>query len=231
MLVICAPLAWFDSLSQPPHQQCQATECPEYNQQSPNIGRELETALASFLAWLWSVDANAWIAVFTIILAGGTVRLVLDGREHSRRSLRAYLSIEEIAVTVEPPQVVPSAGRMVIGLTFRNVGQTPAYNLRVECDGRFLRRKDQVPAIPPIKTRQGGIIVGPTQPHVLTRYIKFSKDEYASLGRGDLRPTLTLRIEYEDAFREFRFYEFHGLITPDGHSEWRAQTTTYNNAN
>jgi hypothetical protein len=58
----------------------------------------------------------------TLALAWGTYELVNDGREHSKRQLRAHILYDGISITKHDTNGT-------VSITLKNFGQTPAYNV------------------------------------------------------------------------------------------------------
>lgn len=73
----------------------------------------------------WIAAGTIIIAIFTIVLGIGTVFIVRDGREHSRRELRAYVTASPVMIHFTDER--PWSYRVSV----RNCGQTPAYKLEV----------------------------------------------------------------------------------------------------
>jgi len=80
-----------------------------------------------------------FIAAFTIVLGIATQALVREGREASKRQLRAYVGIEAIELVIPHlyestyaiPEDIPTGGFVYedyIKITLRNFGQTPSHD-------------------------------------------------------------------------------------------------------
>ena len=114
---------------------------------------------------------NRMLVVFTGVLALGTIllgiatlllwratrRLVLDGMENAERQLRAYVSVESSSISYDqgrPPQA---------GVTFKNYGNTPAYEFTISSGIGMAASFDELPtpATEPIGEPRG--VLSPAQ--------------------------------------------------------------------
>lgn len=71
--------------------------------------------------------ATVFIAVYTIVLAVATRKLVVDNEESAKRQLRAYISVDTKDV-LTPAGV---ADQTRVGIIICNCGQTPAHDLSI----------------------------------------------------------------------------------------------------
>ena len=79
----------------------------------------------------WIAAGTIIIALFTIVLGVGTVFLVWDGREYSRRELRAYINISTAHLMLGEQREGEDLRRVVLDLIFKNFGATPAHSVKI----------------------------------------------------------------------------------------------------
>ncbi|TPK70770.1 hypothetical protein FJ527_28255 [Mesorhizobium sp. B2-4-18] len=122
------------------------------NQQSPADAAKDQNPKDEISETLWERTvydpvalSTVVIAVFTVVLGIGTALLVLDGRRHSRHTLRAYVGVDRLEFEIPSLKDVNFRGRRFrqaigkfgyvnkdfITVKVRNYGQTPAQDVCV----------------------------------------------------------------------------------------------------
>jgi hypothetical protein len=95
-------------------------------QNNTNNGSEETPEISAILRTV--APGEALLGIVTLLLAAATLQLVLDGRQHSKRELRAYVS-------VKPRGVKPLDGagplKLIGTIRIRNVGKIPAHNISI----------------------------------------------------------------------------------------------------
>ncbi|MGP0092612.1 MAG: hypothetical protein ACLPKB_22130, partial [Xanthobacteraceae bacterium] len=91
----------------------------EATEQNTDNGSQQTSEITPFLRILPVGEGG--IVIVTLLLAAVTLQLVIDGREHSTRQLRAYVGIEYSEIRIDHR-------RLLAFVDYKNAGQTPAFD-------------------------------------------------------------------------------------------------------
>lgn len=232
LLLAIAGGAWTTSASSLHCQPNQAqNDChgPYTGEQSPN------QALSPFdgvMQWFGSrtdgeitAYATIIIALFTVVLGVGTIFVVLDAREHSRKSLRPYLFNESTGVTdrgtvpnMEKADIIALWGYLAGYISIKNSGQTPAYNVLHWGDIAVwnISNEDALTGlIPTPLDRHSASTIPPGGTNSKLRLIEpqLTPDQILGIRSMTLAIYVFGRIEYDDAFGRHRFSNYRLKFT------------------
>ncbi len=168
------------------------------------------------------------IAIFTLALWLSTASLVIGADEDSRRKLRAYVCIDDVSVFSATEDgrraMVPGYSKdapPLVGFhlgweaSFKNFGDTPAHDLRVQSDCELVDWPIKETYVPNIKVTEDASIevIGPTADRSVFGRTKESltTDIFIGLQDGTKAYVLYGVIEYNDIFGKqhttnFRYY-------------------------
>jgi hypothetical protein len=154
------------------------------------------------------------LAIATILLWRATQRLVLDARENAERQLRAYLGVESSAINLT------SGGQPEAGVTFKNYGNTPAYEFTINAGlGMAASFEELPPPLPEqIPEARGVLSPGATAMHVRTAPVQIHPDHLTMLADGRLTAFVYGEVTYVDAFKKRRVLKYRlmtrGVVRP-----------------
>jgi len=164
---------------------------------------------------------TAWgtivIALFTIVLGVGTWFLVRDGREHSRRQLRAYIGVKSATVVLRD-----NHSAIDVHFYIENYGLTPAYDVAFWASLGFQKSEGEFPS--PIIDRSGrGGYLAPRMQHIIVRHLALSTDEAEQFRKAQRRVFFCARFEFIDAFDANRHWEIQNLVGLVAGKAWALQ--------
>lgn len=207
LLTVCIfSIGWSASFSS--HQPTPVCEHGGANNKSDQCGEDVVLSpVDGLLDWLGKTDNLGLLVTFA--LAWGAVALVLDGRKHSERELRAYISVEDYGL-----KNMDGPGHPIGWVQFKNTGQTTAKNVRfyigfAEDEPTTLPRVDPKEPASVRDLGAGGDYV-PEQP-----WIHYMGVYRAELIKGERTGWFHGVIQYLDVFGEERFTWFKFGIVRD----------------
>lgn len=191
-----------------------------------------------FLNWIEgnsnviNAASTAIMAIFTVALFITTYLLWKSGEKHSARELRAYVGIGDVRVKKF------IAGKiMQAEVTFRNAGQTPAYNLSTRAGIRIAKYPYDEP-LSNVPWHEGTATLEPNGSLKLVAPAKRSvtPEDIGTVTSGEEAVYVFVEIRYSDAFGKERFTYFRGYYhaepfepIPDSTGVlYLAQTSKYN---
>jgi hypothetical protein len=164
------------------------------------------TSSDRMLVWFTGVLALGTLALgaATILLWRATRQLVIEARENAERQLRAYLGVESSSINY------PQGSQPVAALTFKNYGNTPAYEFTINSGIGMAPSFDALP--PPLPERLGeprGVLSpGATAVLVRTGPVPLGREQLAMLADGRSTIFVYGEVRYTDAFKKRRALKY-----------------------
>jgi hypothetical protein len=162
------------------------------------------------------------VALSTAVIAGFTIALFWSGERHSKRELRAYLSVNPRWVwwfNATPPQII------WIEAGINNHGKTPAFNITNFYEIEVRPANFQ----PPTEAHQHRDEEGAVYPiqdltaNLVAKRI-FTSQEVADVLSGVQRIFLWGTVHYRDAFKRRRYTRFSASVGGADFAAWLYQT-------
>lgn len=175
------------------------------------------------------IKPGEWLlSIVTLMLWGATVRMVRSADRTAERQLRAYIDIRQSVVENFVPGEEP-----LTTITFRNVGQTPALNVKFRFDSQICPFDDE-PAEVDVQDGLGGsksnigargIFVSHLASATLTEhFFKSVKDGKSALFANGM-------VRYDDIFGRPHFLRFRLAYTGQSISDGTTAMETCRNGN
>jgi hypothetical protein len=144
------------------------------------------------------------LAIATILLWRATRRLVLDAKENAERQLRAYLGVESSYINF-PPGHPPEAG-----VTFKNYGNTPAYEFTINAGLGMAASFEELPPPFPEQIGEARGVLSPGAKAMLVRSapVQVHPDHLTMLADGRLTAFVYGEVTYVDAFKKRRVLKY-----------------------
>lgn len=225
------------------HQQAERTEIPDKQVEPCNPGDDRRysdlcaqwkaaDAAADSAWWAWAAGIAGVISTVGVILALGIGwHSNWIARDTAKRQLRAYLEVDECQLGLYPDD-----GEIILQISLKNCGQTPAYKLRVMAESFAAPYPlEEEREFLPIDHSDWSVSVGPGMTIGSAKRI-FTNDVELAVQEAKARRTafyIQGVCEYTDAFsaaRQTHFrYAFAGIVTDKGLVMQPAPTGNYSN--
>lgn len=161
-----------------------------------------------------------WLAIGTWILAFVTIGLLIDARHASERQLRAYVSANKGAITIDGTKIK-------IFFVLKNSGQTPSYKLRTEPKTVIYRPPGPLVFEALDRSMKMGAVIGPGDEFEINSESDVTKDVpdgeavkiiMESIQNGTAIIYVHGRVDYEDVFEKLRtlYYRFKAIKHASG---------------
>jgi len=185
-----------------------------------------ESGLLCTRAWLSALGPI--IAIFALLLAFRQFSL---SRQTTRRQLRAYVGIQEGLIQVGSLAGGTGNDILIIHITLKNSGQTPAYKFTTFFPAPLIRDVNETPFTRLRKARNAGSSVVFAQGDVTLRHrIKITPQELAAMRDNSKKVFIWGRADYTDTFGKrhvLRFHDINGDESGHGTGYWGLQPRGY----
>jgi len=162
---------------------------------------------------IFGIKPGEWLlSIVTLMLWAATVRLVRGADQTAERQLRAYIDTRSATIVDFEPGEQPT-----VTMEFRNVGQTPAKNVRVKVRVQ-IRPEDDPPENAEIETGGSRSTIGSKgkfSAHV-SMASPLTEDQMEAIELGDAALFVSGIVRYDDIFGNPRLTRFRVKLTADG---------------
>jgi hypothetical protein len=148
--------------------------------------------------------ATLGLSIATLLLWYATRRLVRDAKENAERQLRAYVGVESSSINYA------SGSHPVAGVTFKNYGNTPAYEFTINSGIGMAPCFEGLPPPPPEDPGEPRGVLSPGATAVLlkTGPVLLGSEHLAALKGGSSTIFVYGEVRYMDAFKKRRFLKY-----------------------